>query len=375
MRVAVFGGGYAGLPLVRQLERQLPATDEIVLFDHSPTHTVRHEIHRVIRRPEMADAITIPFADVLDRAQHRQQRVTDIDPDNQEATLENSETVSYDAGAITLGIETAFYGLEGVREHATPLETVDHAHQIRADAFEAFEVDGHIVIGGAGLSGIQVAGELAALAREENADVTITLLEQASQIAPSFPSDLRRGLREELTDRGIEIRTGTGVTRADEATIYLEDDSTVPYDQFVWTGGIKGTDAAPDRPSVPATLRLSDRTVALGDAARVTDIDGRLAPATAHTAIRQAPIAADNLTALLAFDREGGRGFEPRLERYDYDQLGWLVSVGDGAVAKVGPQLLRGPPAAAVKRSVGAGYLTTIGAVRDAVELLGEELR
>ena len=375
MRVAVFGGGYAGLPLVRQLERQLPATDEIVLFDDSPTHTVRHEVHRVIRRPDMADAITIPFSEVLDRAQHRQRRVTDVDPDQQVATLTDGETVTYDAGAITLGIETAFYGLKGVREHATPLQTVKHAHRIRADAFKAFEADGQIVIGGAGLSGIQVAGELAALAREEGADVTITLLEQASKIAPSFPSDLRRGLREELSDRGIETWTGAGVTRADEATIDLEDGSTVPYDQFVWTGGIKGTDAVSDRPSVPATLRLADRTVALGDAARVTDIDGRLAPATAHTAIRQAPVAADNLAALLAFDREGGRGFEPRLKRYDYDQLGWLVSVGDSAVAKVGPQLLRGPPAAAVKRSVGAGYLTTIGAVRDAIELLEEELR
>jgi len=374
MRVAVFGGGYAGLPLVRRLERRLPATDEIVLFDDSPTHTVRHEVHRVIRRPDMAEAITIPFSEILDGARHRQQRVTDIDPERQVATLAGGETVTYDAGAITLGIETAFYGLDGVREHATPLRTVDHARQIRADAFEAFEADGRIVVGGAGLSGIQAAGELAALAREEDADATVTLLEQAPKIAPSFPSDLRRGLREELTDRGIEIRTGAGVTRADEATIDLEDGSTVPYDQFVWTGGITGTDAVPDRPSVPATLRLSDRTVALGDAARVTDVDGRLAPATAHTAIRQAPVAAENLAALLAFDREGSRGFEPRLERYDYDQLGWLVSVGDGAVAKVGPQLLRGPAAAAVKRSVGAGYLTTIGAVRDAVELLGEEL-
>ncbi|MCU4716924.1 NAD(P)/FAD-dependent oxidoreductase [Halapricum hydrolyticum] len=375
MRVAVFGGGYAGLPLVRRLERRLPATDEIVLFDDSPTHTVRHEVHRVIRRPDLAEAISIPFDDILGRAHHRQRRVADIDPERQVATLVDGETVDYDAGAISLGVETAFYGLEGVRDHATPLRTVEHAREIRAGAFEAFEEDGRIVVGGAGLSGIQVAGEIAALAAEHDVDATVTLLEQAHTIVPGFPADMRRGLHEELDARGIEVRTGVGVERADEATVGLEDGSETSYDQFIWTGGIRGTDAVPDRPAVPATLRLTDRTFALGDAARVTDVDGRVAPASAHTAIRQAPVVAENLAALLAFDREGGRGFEPRLDRYDYDQLGWLVSVGDGAVAKVGPQVLRGAAATAVKRSVGVGYLTSIGAVQDAVELLAEELR
>ncbi|QSG06249.1 NAD(P)/FAD-dependent oxidoreductase [Halapricum desulfuricans] len=375
MRVAVFGGGYAGLPLVRRLERRLPATDEIVLFDESPTHTVRHEVHRVVRRPDIAEAIALPFEELLDRARHRQKRVAEIDPERQVATLSDGETVEYDAGAVALGVETEFYGLEGVREHATPLRTIEHARQVRADALEAFEADGQIVVGGAGLSGIQVAGELAALAGERDADVTVTLLEQADAIAPGFPADMRRALRGELDARGIEVRTGSGVQRADDATVALEDGSELAYDQFVWTGGIRGTEAVSDRPAVPATLRLADRTFALGDAARVTDIDGRPAPASAHTAIRQAPVAAENLATLLAYDREGARGLEPRLERYDYDQLGWLVSVGDGAVAKVGPQVLRGAAATAVKRSVGAGYLTSIGAVRDAVELLAEELQ
>ncbi|QSG11989.1 NADH dehydrogenase, FAD-containing subunit [Halapricum desulfuricans] len=375
MRVAVFGGGYAGLPLVRRLERRLPATDEIVLFDESPTHTVRHEVHRVVRRPDIAEAIALPFEELLDRARHRQKRVAEIDPDRQVATLSDGETVEYDAGAVALGVETEFYGLEGVREHATPLRTVEHARQVRADALEAFEADGRIVVGGAGLSGIQVAGELAALAGEQDADATMTVLEQADTIAPGFPADMRRALREELDARGIEVRTGSGVKRADDATIALEDGSELAYDQFVWTGGIRGTEAVSHRPAVPATLRLADRTFALGDAARVTDIDGRPAPASAHTAIRQAPVAAENLATLLAYDREGARGLEPRLERYDYDQLGWLVSVGDGAVAKVGPQVLRGAAATTVKRSVGVGYLTSIGAVRDAVELLAEELQ
>lgn len=376
MRVAVFGAGYAGVPLIRKLEQSLPPEDEIVVVDESDVHVVRHEVHRVIRRPSVAEDISVPFEELFDRAEHRKARVTDVDAETGEVTLDGDETLDYDAGAICLGVETEFFDLPGVREHATPLRRIDHAEQIRAEFLDVIETGGEVVVGGAGLSGIQVIGELAALAREEDAaDVTLRLLEQADTIAPSFPTDIRGPLREELETRGVIVQTGKQVERADDRTIEMTDGTEYDYDQFVWTGGIRGTDSMRgDRPTVRATLQLTDRTFALGDAARVVDVDGEAAPATAHTAVRQAPVAAENIATLLDYDRAGTDGFEPRLSRYNYDQLGWLVSVGDGAVAKVGPTVLRGGAAYAVKSSVGAGYLTSVGAVRNAVELAREEL-
>lgn len=376
MRVAVFGAGYAGVPLVRQLEQTLPPEDEIVVFDDSPVHVVRHEIHRVVRRPAIADDIAVPFEDLFDRAAIRRERLADIDHEAEEATLDDGTTVEYDAAAVCTGVETAFYDLPGVREHATPLRTIEHAERIREEFLPLAEADeGEVVVGGAGLSGIQVAGELAALAREEGAeDVTIRLLEQADTVAPGFPTDIRGPLREELEARDIIVETGRTVTEADADTVSLADGTEHDYDQLVWTGGVRGTGVTDgERPVVRSTLRLGDRTFAVGDAARVIDEDGQAAPATAHTAVRQGPVAAENIARLLAHDRSGGDGFEPRLERYNYDQLGWLVSVGDGAVAKVGPTVLRGAAAYTVKSSVGAGYLTSVGAVTRAVDLVREE--
>jgi NADH dehydrogenase len=376
MRVAVFGAGYAGVPLIRELEQTLPPEDEIVVFDDSPVHVVRHEIHRVVRRPAIAEDIAVPFEDLFDRAEVRQERLADIDHEANEATLDDGTTVEYDAAAVCTGVETEFYDLPGVREHATPLRTIAHAERIREEFLPLAEADeGEVIVGGAGLSGIQVAGELAALAREEGAEgVTIRLLEQADTVAPGFPTDIRGPLREELEARGVVVETGRTVTEADADTVSMADGTDHDYDQLVWTGGVRGTDVTDgERPVVRSTLQLGDRTFAVGDAARVIDEDGQAAPATAHTAVRQGPVAAENIARLLAHDRSGGDGFEPRLERYNYDQLGWLVSVGDGAVAKVGPTVLRGAAAYAVKSSVGAGYLTSVGAVTRAVDLVREE--
>jgi len=374
MRVAVFGAGYAGLPLVRRLERSLP-DEELILVDEGDSHVVRHEVHRVIRRPSMAEDIAVPLSDLLDRTEHRRARVTDVDPEGAEATLDGDETMTYDYGAVCLGVETNYYDLPGVREHATPLRRIEHAEAIHERFLNVAPDGGTVIVGGAGLSGIQVAGELAALADEEAAtDVEIRLLEQAETVAPSFPTDIRGPLREELEVRGVVVRTGVTVERADASTIETADSGEEAYDQFIWTGGIRGTPpVGARRPRVGATLRLTDRTFALGDAARVIDADGQAAPSTAHTAIRQAPVAAENIARLVEHERDGGGGFEPRPDRYEYDQLGWLVSVGDGAVAKVGPTVLRGAAAYAVKSSVGAGYLTSIGSVHNAVELVREE--
>ena len=376
MQVAVLGAGYAGLTLARTLERTLPADAELVVVDESTDHVVQHEIHRVVRRPGLEDDISVSLADVLD-CEVRQASVTGIDADAGEATLETldgEETLSYDVGAVCLGARTAFYGLGGVREHATPLKRLDDAREIRADFLELADGD-RVVVGGAGLSGVQVAGELAALADEEAIDAEICLLEQAPEVAPAFPASFQRAVHDALLDAGVDVRTGTGVAGADADSVSLDAGGELDYDQFVWTGGIRGSPALDDdRPVVRADLRLGESTFAVGDAARVVDTDGEAVPASAAAAIREADVAADNIVALVEHRRSGGSGFEPRLARYRFNVPGWLVSVGDDAVAKVGPAVVTGTPALAMKTTVGAGYLGTVGAVQQATDLVREEL-
>ncbi|WP_324663752.1 NAD(P)/FAD-dependent oxidoreductase [Haloarcula sediminis] len=377
MRVAVLGAGYAGLTLARTLERTLPADADLVVVDESTDHLVQHELHRAVRRPGLADEITVSLTDALD-CEVRQATVTDVDADAGVATLETptggEETLEYDVGAVCLGARTAFYGLDGVREHATPLKRLADAREIRRDFLELADGD-RVVVGGAGLSGVQVAGELAALADEEGMDVEVCLLEQAAEVAPAFPAAFQRAVHDALLDAGVSVRTGTGVSGAEAEAVTFDTGEALDYDQFVWTGGIRGSPALDDeRPVVRADLRLGASTFAVGDAARVVDSDGAAVPASASAAIREASVAADNVAALVEHRRNGGGGFEPRLARYRFNVPGWLVSVGDDAVAKVGPTVLTGRPALALKTTVGAGYLGSVGAIREATDLVREEL-
>jgi NADH dehydrogenase len=418
MRVVVLGAGYAGLSLARRLEKALPSDTELVVVDESGDHLVQHEVHRVIRRPEVADVITAPLPDLLDRATVLQGRVERLDRDRRVVHLADpldhgaagddagaadpADTpahdgatdglrdgertagvgtddlpgrLEYDYAAVCLGARTAFYGLPGLEDHATPLKSVADALTIRERFLEVCATGGTVVVGGAGLSGVQVAGELAALADEEGATeaVEIVVLEQVDEVAPAFPPAFQRAVAESLSDAGVDVRTGVTVERATAEAVET-DAGTVECDQLVWTGGITGSSAMDDdRPVVRSDLRLDDRTFALGDAARVVDADGEAVPASASAAIRMAKPAATNIARLIEHDRSGG-GMRPRLEPYRFNVPGWIVSVGDDAVAQVGPKVVRGTAARAMKATVGAGHLTTVGAVRKAVDLVEAEL-
>ncbi|NEU56637.1 NAD(P)/FAD-dependent oxidoreductase [Halorussus sp. MSC15.2] len=382
MRICVLGAGYAGLTLARKLERTVPDDVEILVIERTGSHLVQHELHRVVRRPSLADEIVVDLEDVLDRATVRQAEVAGVDPETGVVSLDSGETIDYDYGAVCLGAETAFYDLPGVEEHATPLKTLDHAERIRADFLDAVEAGSpdspaNVVVGGAGLSGVQVAGELAAFAREEESreSVTVTLLEQFESVAPAFPENFQAAVRDQLEARDVEIRTGTAVASADESAVELDSGERLDYDQFVWTGGIRGPAALDgERPEVENTLRLGDGTFVVGDAARVVDADGEPVPASAQAAVREARAVAENVASLVEYDREGDDIFEPRLEPFAFDSPGWLVSVGDGAVAQVGPTVLTGTAAKALKTTVGAGYLSSVGAIRNAADLVSEEL-
>lgn len=380
MRVLVLGAGYAGVVLTRRLEETLPADVELVVVDESGTHLVQHELHRAIRRPAVADTISIPLDDLFDRATIREGTVTRVDTDDHVVELADGETLDYDAAGLCLGARTNYYGMDDVERHAHQLKRLPDAAAIRADALDAFETpDPTLVVGGAGLAGVQTAGELVALASEQETDADVILLEQAARVAPTFEEAFGRAIHAELVQRDVDVRTGVTITGATASTVELESadgpgsGTELDADVFVWTGGIRGPNATDgSRIEVRASLDVDDRTFVVGDTARVIDDDGRAVPASAQAAVREARVAAENIHRVVTTGSTGG--FRPHLDRFVFESPGWLVSIGDGAVAQVGSTVLRGDAAKTIKAGVGAGYLASAGRYGSAIDLLRTEI-
>lgn len=367
-RVVVLGAGYAGCVAVQTLERELDDAD-LTWISESDDHLVLHEVHRAIRRPAVREKITVPVDAIRGpETTFRRGRVVGLDVDDRRISLANGEVVDYDYALVALGSDTAFYGIPGMAERAHTLKRLDDAldinEAVRRAAGEATAGDpARVVVGGAGLSGVQAAGELAALRDDGDLPMAVTLVEALPEILPRTGPPLQRRARQLLDDRDVQVLTDDPVTEAGPDRVHFDERAPVPYDVLVWTGGVTGREALEGsaiendhrRLRTDGTFRTSDdRVFAVGDAA-VVGLDGGQAPPTAQAAWEAARVAAENLARTI-----DGRA----LGRWSYRDKGTLVSVGEDALAHdvlYSPvETFGGPAAVFLKKLVAARWIATI---------------
>ena len=337
--VVVLGSGYAGAGAVQSLERSLGSEAEITWVSDVDYHLVLHESHRCIRDPSVREHITIPIDEIKSPdTEFVQARVTGLDTDRQVVELDDRE-LEYDYVLVGIGSRTAFFGIDGLRTYAHTLKGLDDALAIHEDleqvSSEATADDpAQVIVGGAGLTGIQVAGEIAEFRDEHDAPVEIRLVEGLNEIFPDNDTSVQSALRSQLEKRDVEIVTGEFVDRVDGERVYSDENSSYGYDLLVWTGGISGCEELEDcqvkkddrnlRFEVDRTFQSSnERVFALGDAALVEQ-NGDHAPPTAQAAWQAAEVAGENI----ARDIRG----DP-LKTWKFKHKGTVISVGENAVA------------------------------------------
>jgi NADH dehydrogenase len=371
-RVVVLGAGYAGAGAVTALEDKLGDADITWVSEHD-YHLVLHEVHRVVRDPEAGDAITIPVEEIKSPGtEFIQGHVEGVDTADRTVSLDDDTTIEYDYLLVALGSSTAFYGIPGLEANAHTLKGLDDARRIHRSVRDAArestpEDPARVVIGGAGLSGIQTAGEVAAYRDANDAPIRITLVEALEEIMPGSDADLQRRVRRMLESRGIEILTDDPITEATADVVHFDERDPLAHDVLVWAGGVTGQDAMEgteidanhNRVTADATFRTSDeRVFAVGDAA-VIDVDGTEVPPTAQAAWDAADVAAANVA----------RAIEGRpLRTWHYTDKGTVLSVGEDAVAH---DVIYSPvktfnafPARFMKKAIGARWIASVTSLR-----------
>ena len=384
-QVVVLGSGYAGAGAVKRFQSVNDGSAELTWVSEHDYHLVLHESHRVIRDTSVAPKITIPVDEIKSTdTTFRQSRVTSVDVDDRTVHCEEGDPIDYDYLLVALGSQTAFYGIEGLEEHAHTLKGLDDAREIHADVADAATAatrsdPAQVVVGGAGLSGIQSAGEVAAYRDEQGAPIDVTLVEGLDEVLPGMDPELQGALRSLLEDAGVDIMCGEFVSRVDEDTIYVgggedEDPTELDYDVFLWTGGITGQDEIADadvdkdersnRVYADRDFQTSDeRVFAIGDSALIEQGPEEVAPPTAQAAWQAAEVAGENLHRVVN-DRA--------LKTWTHKDKGTLISVGDEAVAH-GIDILPidtfgGIGAETLKKIIAARWISDVSSIGRAID-------
>jgi len=388
--IVIAGAGYAGLHAALRMASRLNGRHGgvgLTLVDKYDYHQVLTELPRVAGGARTADEVRVPLRQVLsERVRFIQGTITGFDFAGQRLLTE-SDAIPYTRLVLALGSRPNDFGIPGLAERALTLWSVDDARKVLAavDTQVAAAVGTRdpeeqvrhmtVVIGGAGATGVELAGELAEelpdLARRHGLDpqlVQIILIDAGPTIlAGSSPGliDKANGI---LRDLGVEVRTNSMIARATEDGFVLKSGELIRGGVFVWAGGIKAPELVSGsglpvgnngRVKVDQYLRVLDRpeVYVAGDLASVTNPDtGRVYAPTAQIALSEGETVADNLLAEL----NGGP-----LEPFSYSDKGLVVSVGPrSGVADVAGRTIGGRLAHLLKDAIEWEYRQSVRHLR-----------
>jgi NADH dehydrogenase len=384
--ILILGGGYGGLLSALTARKYLaPEEATITLINRYDTHQIITELHRLAAGNIAEKAVALPLKSLL-RGRNvdlRVDTVEKIDVNQRSVALKSGISLTYDALVVALGSQTAFFGIPGLQENSFVLKSVEDANRLRAHIHERLDAyrankrpeDAAFVIGGGGLTGIELVGELAdelpGLCKAKGidlADVQLYCVEAMPSILPGFAPDLIERARTSLEARGVKFLTGLAITEVSANEITLKDGSKISASTLVWTGGVQGNDAVANsglevnrgRATVTETLQSTSHpdVFLAGDSAVVMGPEGRPYPPTAQLAWQMGETVGCNL---FAYFNNGP------MERFEPVFSGTLASLGrKDAIGTIGANQtkLKGLPAALMKEASNIRYLSHINGLR-----------
>jgi NADH dehydrogenase len=346
-RVVVVGGGFAGLQAVLGLRR---AAVEITLVDRRNFHLFQPLTYQVATGALSPGEIAYPLRAVFKRNRNVRvvlAEVADFDLEGHElhlrpvAGVPAPERLAYDTLIVGGGSRYSYFGHDEWREHAAEVKSLESALVVRTEllrAFEAAEAEPDparlaawltFVVVGAGPTGVEMAGQIAELARDtlrrdfravDPRGARILLVEAADRVLTTFPASLSRKAERALERLGVTVLTGSTVTGVDEDGVTLEAPNgqaeRVDSRTVVWAAGVTASSVAgrlgeltgaerdrAGRVTVESDLTLPGHpeVFAIGDMVRVRNADGSavVLPGVAPVAMQQGRYAARVVRARL----------------------------------------------------------------------------
>lgn len=390
MRVLILGAGYGGLRVALEMERGLRKgywKGQIIVVDQFPLHQLVTEMHQVAAGSVLSDFAAVPVNKILagKRIVFRQAKVIGFDLAEQEVQTTQGP-FHYDALVIGLGGEVDFFDaptprIPGLREHAVGVQTMQQANLAQTRIQEAVyryvkqasETGAplRILIGGGGLTGVEMAGQVADEAAQWCEEygispdkIDVVLIEALDWILPGLHPQIAEYAASVLKGKGVTIKAGTRISVVEKERVVLDTGEEIPLGVLVWAGGVRGPSIlnesglkldAKGRVSVNGYLQAEgyEHVYAIGDCALVFHPEtGMPCAPSARLAINEAVWLSRYLMKRWLFP------FVPHT-------TGVVISLGHGAaVAVIGRLEFFGRIASFLKTLISIKYLYSIGGLR-----------
>jgi NADH dehydrogenase len=339
-RVVVIGGGFGGVQATLHLAR---APVELTLVDRRNFHLFQPLSYQIATGALSPGEVCYPLRAIFKRRPNVRvlmAEVSDFDLDGRAVHVEPGAgdaapiTLPYDTLIVAGGSRYSYFGHDEWKQYAREVKSLESALAVRGQilsAFEAAELETDeerrrawltFVVVGAGPTGVEMAGQIAELARDtmrrdfravNPREGRVLLVEALDRVLTSFPESLSRKAARSLQNLGVTPLLERTVVGIDDqsVTVQAPDGGTerIPARTAIWAAGVTAsrlatrlgelTGADLDRAGRIAvepdlTLPGHPEVFALGDMVRVRDASGTpvVLPGVAPVAMQQGRYAA-----------------------------------------------------------------------------------
>jgi NADH dehydrogenase len=373
-RVVVVGSGFGGLFGTKALRR---SDVEVTMIAKTTHHLFQPLLYQVATGILSEGEIAPPTREVLAKQKNATVllgEVTGIDLAARTVTsqvLGRELVTPYDSLLVAAGSGQSYFGNDHFSRFAPGMKSIDDALELRGRIFGAFELAElfaaqgrdveHLltfVVVGAGPTGVEMAGQIAELARYtlkrdfraiNTRQARVILVDAAAQVLPPFGAKLGAWTEKRLEQLGVEVQLGAMVVAVDERGLEVQDRDgsrrRIEAVTKVWAAGVQAsplgrtlaeqTGAALDRAGRIAvnpdlTLPGHPEVFVVGDMASLSNL-----PGVAQVAIQGARYAARQIDR-----RINGKPPQPAFTYFDKGSMATISRFS--AVATVGKLRLSG---------------------------------
>jgi NADH dehydrogenase len=355
--VVIIGGGFGGLTAAKTL---VNGDVDITIIDKTNHHLFQPLLYQVataaLSPGDIAKSIRAVFTD-RSNVKVIMGEVISIDRNRKTVILEDSEIV-FDCLIIAIGSSHSYFGHEDWEIYAPGLKTLNDALNIREKILLSLEKAEKLndeelakkyltfVIVGGGPTGVEMAGAIAEIVKKAllkdfrniNAEKTkVYLLEGLTKVLQLYPDELSEHAKKDLEEMGVEVILNKMVTNINDKGVQVGD-MFIETTNVIWAAGnkvsplLKSLNTELDRAGrviVKKDLSIKDDSniFIVGDAAAITNENGKLLPGIAPVAIQEGRYAANTIL----------EGKEPEFrEPFIYWDKGNMATIGRAkAVAEI----------------------------------------
>ena len=369
-RILILGGGFAGIEVLRQLQKtfQNDIRIDITLVSRDNFFLFTPMLPEISSGMIETRHIVTPLRAFCNRAKFYETEIESIDLEKKEVVITHrigkhtmpiewrSHMLKYDYLVLALGSETNFFGVSEAAKQAFTLKNLGDAIVLRNHVINMLEqadiehedIDlrkrllTFVVVGG-GFSGVEIVGELNDFILDsikyfyhnlQKSYARIILINSGGRILPEVTEDLADFALREIRKNGVEVLLNTRVVEVTSDNVKLDQGTIITTQTIIWAGGgkpqtlLSALSCEHDKSGRIMTNNYlevagyTDSIMALGDCACVTDPNtGKPYPPTAQHALRQGKVAAINLISKI-------KAQENHKETFDYKTKGVMTLIG-----------------------------------------------